>query len=404
MDLIASLTSDSPADRPASAADVLLALGRSSPARPPQEGHSRAKPPPVTIVGRVAELRELGAPKPRAVTYVVGPAGIGKTFLAREVFTRALLSGREARWISPNEGGRRAALVAWLRAPTEEVPFLFRAHDRAVAPLLILDDLHADGADLASALDLYRCRGDRPSDLEILAVARQAPLGATAIALGPLSEDEATALAATVGAARSDLPTARGVPGWIVASTGAIPLDRDTAAGAIVSLTADARAVLGAVASAAGAAPVDVLERALGAARFARGMGELVARALVSRRYADATLEIALVDPALGPGLAAALQDVTPRAELTRAMLESAASSVASLLALGTTEVSAQGAVLLERARQRAKLEGRTAAQIEALLLLSRDPARRDPASMLELERLLRDSGRPRRTQRCSTT
>src|SRR5207244_713464 len=82
---------------------------------------SWAPPPPV---GRERELAKLAEARV-GVRYVVGESGVGKSHLAREVFTRALLAGRDARYLSvPIEPPHLIArLMAFFRGADDAWPF-----------------------------------------------------------------------------------------------------------------------------------------------------------------------------------------------------------------------------------------------------------------------------------------
>ena len=72
---------------------------------------------------------------------------------------------------------------------------------RAGPLLLVLDDLHLAPAELAAAVDAYRCRG-RERGVTIVATAPSAPDGAEAITIGPLDEAGFEALCTRADAAR----------------------------------------------------------------------------------------------------------------------------------------------------------------------------------------------------------
>ncbi|MEO7328064.1 MAG: protein kinase, partial [Minicystis sp.] len=89
--VIEALLADHPRDRPESARALLFRLGVAQKAAGIGVGHL---PPPI---GRERELERLRVPGRSAVRYLIGASGVGKSHLARELYTRALLEGRSAR-------------------------------------------------------------------------------------------------------------------------------------------------------------------------------------------------------------------------------------------------------------------------------------------------------------------
>jgi len=182
-----------PRDRPADALEVLRRLGAA--------GHDAGiaapwAPPPI---GRERELDGLRTPSGSGVRYVVGPSGAGKSHMVRELLTRALLAGRDARLVAfptPDaELGSR--LVSYFRGADHAWPFVARG-GRTDA-LLVLDDLHEAPQELVEALDAWRCRPRRSRQPEVVATARAAPDGAEVLALGPLDDDAFAELCGALG-------------------------------------------------------------------------------------------------------------------------------------------------------------------------------------------------------------
>ena len=171
-DLIASLVAEHPRDRPDGARAVLLRAGVAQRAT----GLAVGRPP--APIGRDRELATLLAPSRASVRYVVGPSGVGKSHLVRELLTRALLQGRSARLL--RLPGEAAPILARLTAFLRDRDLALPSAEAGAGPLLlVLDDLHLAPAELAAAVDAYRCRG-RERGVTIVATAPSAPDGAEA--------------------------------------------------------------------------------------------------------------------------------------------------------------------------------------------------------------------------------
>jgi DNA-binding NtrC family response regulator/tetratricopeptide (TPR) repeat protein len=385
-DVIEALLAVHPRDRPADAREVLRRLGAAQSAA----GLPVARPP--APIGRDRELARLMDPRAAAVRYLVGPSGAGKSHLARELVTRTLLAGGAARLVRFPAASRSlvAGLVAFLRGNEVALPFL--EIDREAPLLLVLDDLHTAPAEVAAALELYRCRASA-GRVRVVAAAREAPDGAEAIALGPLDEAGFTALCHALGVvdpesiARARVASGHN-PGWLVASAGAVPLTRDTALDRLRALSSEATELLARIALLGG----EAAESACGA--LASAAAELSAAALIDRRADDTRTVYRLTAPALARDLAAALASFDRVDGAAEALLASPDAPVAALLALaGAPEPPARRADLLARAAATARAEGRSAEEIDALFGLAADPARRTPDLLLRLERLTRDTG-----------
>jgi DNA-binding NtrC family response regulator/tetratricopeptide (TPR) repeat protein len=390
-DVIEALLAPHPRDRPADAREVLRGLGAA------QSAAGLPVAPPPAPLGRERELSALLEPRgePPAVRYLVGPSGSGKSHLARELVTRALLAGRPARLLRfpATAGATLAGLLAFLRGNEVALPFLEAEGDAPL--LLVLDELEAAPAELRAALDLYRCRPDpRRPRVHVLAAAREAPDGADALALGPLDEAGFAALCRALGMAgegtlaRARVASGRN-PGWLVAAAGAVPLTRDVALDRLRALSPAATEVLATVALLGGEADEAVLTAIAGPGAAA----ELLAAALVDRRGGARTV-YTLTAPALAADLAAALATFERVDGAAAALLAQAEAPVAALLALaGAPHPPARRAELHARAATAARAEGRSAEEITALFALLADPAERWPERLLRLERLARDTG-----------
>ncbi|MFO0757579.1 MAG: protein kinase [Byssovorax sp.] len=397
---IDALLREHPRDRPPDARALLRELGAARKIERLAPGHP---PPPI---GRERELRMLLAPGRAAVRYLVGPSGMGKSHLAQELCTRALLEGRSARLLRfPLDGGEPIArLVAFLRGQGFALPFSEAAGEGPL--LLVLDELDRAPAELAAALEAYRCRG-AGSGVEIVATARSAPFGAEAIALGPLDDASFEALCRALSlddpARIAEQRIASGSnPGWLVAALGRVPLTRDTAMERLGGLSPGASALLGAIALGGGELP-DALCRRFVLDRDPSStvdrtvddlLGELGAAALLDRRASPSGLWHALGAPALAADLAAALGSTAIADRLGRALLADPSPPVPALLALAlASPPPAARRALLARAEARARSEGLRAREIEALQALAADPDGRTPARLARLERLCRDAG-----------
>ncbi len=128
-DLILDLLAKAPADRPASAADVLRRLEGIDPAAPGvRHGDSGANPldrlARGVFVGREPELERLRAAFDEAfagrgsLVMVVGEPGIGKTRTAQELATYARLRGGQALWGRAKESAGAPAFWPWIQIGT----------------------------------------------------------------------------------------------------------------------------------------------------------------------------------------------------------------------------------------------------------------------------------------------
>ncbi|MFT3771679.1 MAG: sigma 54-interacting transcriptional regulator [Minicystis sp.] len=397
--LIGDLLADHPSDRPADAREVLRRLGAA--------GIAAGHPPPP--IGRDRELERLLSPSAAPVRFITGPIGVGKSHLARELVTRALLAGQSCRLLRfgghdrGDDAALTARLVAFFRGSDRAIPFLGAdAGDRSI--LLVLDDLHLAPAELVAALDLYRCRADPARPLEVIATARAAPDGAEAIDLGPLDDASFPLLAIALGitdpARIEEARTASGgIPGFVAAAAGRVPLTRDLALDRQKCLSSAAAELLAAIAVLGGEVPDALCRRLLGAgpgsdAETPAPIGELLGAALVTRSSAGGSLFYALSAPALAPDLAMALASPDLVNRLAEALLADPRSPAAALLAVASAPIPAARRVpLLERAAVSARAEERRSLEIDALFALASIPEARSAARLGRLERLSRDSG-----------
>lgn len=382
-DLLERLLQPHPRDRPESAEAVLAALGLAG-----VHGSRRHVPAPV---GREQELTALAAPA-AGVRYLTGPSGVGKSHLLREVVTRALLTGRAARRLAfpASDSLVVAELVAFLRGESAAWPFLQQRSESA--PLLLaLDDLQAAPAELVTALDAYRCRPQPEPGLDIIATLRLAPPGSSQVRLAPLANADfrelCGRLGVTDGAHIAELQRSTGNnPGWLVAAHGRVPLSRDMVLERTRGLGPNALQLLASVALFGG-----TLERSL-----ARGLdsdvGELLAAGLLTRNASC----YALLAPELAADVASALGSFDLAERLaTRALAEPTTPPRALLALAGSAFPTAEREALLVRAAERAGQIGLAEPQIEALLALCANPARRSAELLTRLERLTRSAGSP---------
>jgi transcriptional regulator with AAA-type ATPase domain/tetratricopeptide (TPR) repeat protein len=382
-DVVEALLATHPGDRPTDAMAVLRRLGAGV------ADHASSVPSPPPPIGRERELRSLLARAPSGVRYVTGPSGTGKSHLVQELVTRALLAGRDARFLAfPGADARVVSrLVAYLRGAREAWPFATGGRPGDV--LLVLDGLEAAPRELAASVDAWGCRPDRDPGPQVVATVRTAPEGADALTLGPLEAsafgDLCRALGIEEGRAVEDvLRASGGNPGWLVASCGRVPLSRDVALERVRDLSREATEALAGIALCGGAAPEGLCGPS--------AVRELLQASLVTRRVRGEATSYALAAPRLASDLAAALTtfDVADR---TAAVLLSG-SDAAMLLAVAQGPVPpARRDDLLARAATSARAQGLRSEEIDALFALAASPARRDAGLLCRLERLTRDSG-----------
>jgi DNA-binding NtrC family response regulator/tetratricopeptide (TPR) repeat protein len=384
-DLLEALLATHPGDRPPDAHDVLRRIGAAG------HGAPIAAPSPPPPIGRERELRTLLERSCGRVRYVVGPSGVGKSHLAQELTTRALLSGRAARRVAfPGaETATVSRLLAYLRGVREAWPLATGGLPSDV--LLVLDGLDAAPRELVDAVDAWRCRGARDDGPEVVATARTAPDGADTLALGPLEEGAFGELCRALGideagAVEQAAQASGRNPGWLVASCGRVPLGRDVALERARVLSREARELLAALALCGGTAP----ER-LATPDAAR---ELLAASLVTRQVRGGGVLYSLATPALAGDLAVALASFDIADRTASALLEHPEADAATLLAVAQGPVPpARREELLEQAAASARAQGLRSEEMDALFGLAASPVRRDAVLLCRLERLTRDSG-----------
>lgn len=387
--IVDEMLSEHPQDRPAHARDILGRLGIA--------GISPALP--AIPMGRDKELDILIHGKPTPVRWLVGPSGSGKTHLLRELQTRLLLDGRDVRLIRfPAEGAVVGKLIAYLRGDINALPFRFGVAPRD-KPAILLDDAHRAPDELHAALDAFRCRAVSASlPLEFVVAARSAPRNADMLTLGPL-EDRAFAKLCTtfdvVDAGRiKELAAASGKnPGWLIASLGAIPLEKDTALERLAGLSEAALALLAAMVLSGGEIPESVCQRLLGPTTDGMdAVSELLTSALITRHLASDGHRYSLDHATLIQDLAPVLHTSERLDATISAWLAETLVPTNVLLALGKASLaSPTRANLLTRAAAQARTERVRTDEIEALLALVSTEEDRSVPHLLRLERLLRD-------------
>jgi transcriptional regulator with AAA-type ATPase domain/tetratricopeptide (TPR) repeat protein len=388
-DVIEEMLATHPRDRPADAVEVLRRLGAA--------GHNAGiatlwAPPPI---GRERELDALRAPSRSGVRYVVGPSGAGKSHMLRELFTRALLEGRDARLVAfPTADSQIVPrLVTYFRGAEHAWPFV-ACGERTVA-LLALDDLHEAPPELVEALDSWRCRPRTSCHPEVVATARAAPDGAEVLALGPLDDDAFVELCGTLGiedvaAVEDAARTSDRSPGWLVASRGRVPVTRDTVLERVSRLSPEASRLFATVALCGGAMVEGLCH--------SRAVAELLQGSLVTRRARGGVTSYALAAPALCKEIAAALVTFEIADGAADAFLDGTPTPVdadaSALLALAQGPVPpSRREELLDRAAARARAQGLRSEEMDALFALAAVEARRDTELLCRLERLTRAAG-----------
>ncbi len=381
--ILERLVEEHPADRPSSAFEVLVALGRAARGTP-WEGAGRGPSVREEEVAKVL-LRSGG------VLFVTGPSGSGKSHLLREVATRAALGGQAVRTVRfpDRDASFVARFIAFLR--TDDAPSPFPSLERPA--LVLVDEVEAAPAEVLAALDALRCRASPAREgIAIVAAVRKAPEGATTIALGPLVEADLRALvsAAEDRGSRDDRDVASlvresgGSPGWLFAALGRVPLTREAALERVSRLPGDARTLLALVATLGGIAETRLLRGR------ERGLPSLFRAGLLVRDRET----LRLPSPDLAHDLAEALADfAVSDAAAEIALSEPDLPSSVALVVASAHFPPARRSACLAAAASRARREGARSTEIDALLALSASKDERTAERLARLERLTRDAG-----------
>lgn len=385
-DPIDALIAEHPADRPASARDVLALLGAT---------HAPVFAASSLPLGRDAALACLASVPKAHVRYLVGPSGIGKSYLAREAWTRALLAGRPSRFVSfpAADAALVARLVASLCGDEDARPF-----GDSPPSLLILDDLDAAPREVAAALDVLRCRPGGAGALEVLATARAAPPFADALALEPLADSVMGDLCRASGVsdvARVDglVAASNGNPGWLLASLGHVPATAEAAADRGRGLGPAATLAVAVIAALGGSASGRVLGRAVPGSLVV-ALAEAARAGLVTRRSTEVGPSWSLASREVADALWAVMGGPVLAEQIATAVLDDRDVPAAALLALATSPyATSHGDDLFREAATRARRDGLRTEEAAALLALARRPGPRDVAGLVRLERLGRDAG-----------
>ncbi len=374
--LIARMLAPHPSDRPESAWEALEALGRSAPA----DALRGARPAPV---GRSEVLARLLRGEGARVAWLVGPAGIGKTFVAEELAIEALRSGQAVRTFRFPEGDPRtlAPVLSYLRGTEAAWPF-------AAAPSadtwVIFDGLESAPREVTKAIEAYACRDGL---VRVLAVARSAPAtpGARVEELGPLARSDFDALCGALGVRDRDeaWSASAGVPAWIAASAGRVPLGRDAALERLRALGTPATQALAAIALLGG-----VLREPLRRLAPDDAAHALVENGLLSRHGRD----LVLAQPALAADLAAALGSCASVDAVAEVALATNATAAELELLANAPYPATRRAELVDAWAAAARREALPIAETRALVERMTEPAARTPERLLRLERLTRDT------------
>lgn len=387
--LVDELLAEHPQDRPANARELLRRLGIT--------GLSPALP--AIPMGREKELNTLVHGVPAPVRWLVGPSGSGKTHLLRELQTRLLLDGRDVRLLRfPADGELIGKLLAYLRGDVAALPFRFGVEHRA-KPLILLDDAHLAPDELHAAVDAYRCRSVSASfSLEFVVATRTAPRNGNTITLGPLEDRAFAQLCANFDVFSTgrihELAVASGKnPGWLIASLGAIPLEKDTALERLRTLSSVAQDLLAAIVQSGGEIPESVCQHLVRPTSDGMdAMAELLATALITRRMTPEGHRYSLDHANLIQDLAPVLGTPERLAATLSAWVAETFVPTTTLIALGTAlPPSLTRTEMLSRAAAQARSERVRTHEIEALLALVATKADRTVPHLLRLERLLRD-------------
>ncbi len=376
-DLLDRLVAPHPSDRPESARDALESLGKSV----GPDALRGARPAPV---GRARDLAALLGDGPE-VRWLVGPPGVGKSFLADELAIEALRAGSTVRVFRFPDGGDRklAPLLSYLRGTDAAWPFSAAPN---AATWLVFDDLESAPREVTQAIEAYRCRSG--GAVRVLAVGREAPPGAPAHALQPLERDDFAALCAAlhVDDVEAAWQASRGLPAWVAATAGRVPLTAELAVARTRSLAPRAVRALAMIALLGGVVRDPIRERC---GIDAGDLAVLIEQGLLSRHDADHVL----TQRALADDLARALGSCSIVDAIAEALLAKGLGTSTELARIAASPYPAsRRSDLLAAAAKAARDEGLPIAETAAWLELLVDPSERTPERLLRLERLTRDT------------
>ncbi|CAN5369852.1 hypothetical protein BH09MYX1_BH09MYX1_22480 [soil metagenome] len=378
-ELVDRMVAHHPRDRPESARDALEALGKSASG----DALLGARPPPVGRASELAWLRRENAPD---VQWLVGPPGVGKSFLGDELSIEALRAGCAVRTFRFPETGdsRLGPLLSYLRGTEAAWPFAAAPNPRT---WLIFDALDAAPAEVTQAIEAYRCRA--AGGVRVLAIARTAPAEASALVLAPLARADFETLcrALHVEGVEAAWQASAGIPAWAAATAGRLPLTADAALARARSLAHDAERAL-AVISILGGVLRAPLRQQMGVP--ATALAALIENGLLSRNDEGHVAS----QRALAGDRANALASCAIVDEIATALLVDPTVATATKLPLLATAPypPTRRSELLASAASAARTEALPIAESAALLELLVDPAERSPVRLLRLERLTRDT------------
>lgn len=379
--LAKALVAEHPADRPASAHDVLAALGL---ARGGLGVGARVPP-----IGRERDLAWMLARGDR-VKVITGGPGSGKSHALEEACLAALVDGGSARVVAwRTDAALVPKLVAYLRGDRDAWPY--SPTPKGTRVTLLVDDVDRAPSELAGALLAFRC-GDQRTDVEVIASASRALAGIPARELEPLSPPDFRALCEAVGVADvalAERATGR-QPGLLVAMAGRVPLTREAILARTRSLDEREALLLAGLALLGGRAHLDFVRALLGD-RAESSLAGLVSAGLLARDAAGYSLFAAT----LASDVAAALGSCAIVDRVADALSSLDAPDPSALLRLAHAPYPpTERDHLLRRAASRARDERLASVETDALLELAKAPQTRDETVLTRLERLLRDAGR----------
>lgn len=340
-----------PIDRPLDASVCLALLGGRAPVH--------ASP----LLGRETEVQACLASTAN-VLYLVGPSGIGKSRLLREVFARWVAKGGHGQLLRAREALEVCAKRMQSTSESQEVIFL--------------DDLEHAGEDFQMKLELFRVL--KGTSVRFVVAAPHAPEGSACVVLAPLSREVLRALGPKV---EPFLEFAQGNPGLLFGALGSEIPSAEALLARSATLSRDAQEALVWLALAGGTLPAEFL---------VHGSAELARAGFVCRQQD----EVVLSAPHLSESLAAALGNGVYADSLTAVLLEHQGDNCRAALALANQAFPfEQRSRLLTHVVMQAHARTLRREEYEALGLLFRDEGERTLARLLRFERLSRELGRP---------